>query len=141
MTGHVLAEMPAAPARGSPAAGKTFTPTAPTHTLRVRTDRCGDATVVHLAGAADLWEAGWLREHLSAAIRRARGPVVVALAGLGFQGPAGLGALVAAHLQARRHGTPLRLAAARPLVRELLQRAGLTRMIPTHETAAQAFCA
>jgi len=138
MTGHVVAEMPAAAARGSPSERERSVPIAPTHTLRIRTDCCGDARVVHLAGAADLLEAGWLREHLATTIRRARGPVVVDLAELGFLGPAGLGALVAAHVQARRHGTPLRLAAPRPLVRELLQRAGLTRMIPTHETVATA---
>jgi anti-sigma B factor antagonist/stage II sporulation protein AA (anti-sigma F factor antagonist) len=140
MTGQLLTQVPAA-ARGSPADRATSKPITPTHTLRIRTDRYGDALVVHLAGAADLLEAGRLRQHLVAAIRRARGPVVVDLAGLGFLGPVGLGGLVAAHLQARRHGTPLRLAAARPLVRELLQRAGLTRMMSVHATVAQALCA
>jgi len=117
-------------------AGQTDGPTSPggrsrAH-LAVAVDASGPAIAVTLRGELDEGTAPTLVSEIGAAVEPGR-ELVVDLGGLGFCGSAGLSALILVERRVADAGGALRLTDASPFVIELLEMAGLDRLLATPE--------
>lgn len=117
-------------------AGQTDGPTSPgghsrAH-LAVALDASGPAIAVALRGELDEGTAPTLVSEVGAAVEPGR-DLVVDLGGLGFCGSAGLSALILVERRVADAGGAMRLTDASPFLIELLEMAGLDRLLATPE--------
>jgi anti-sigma B factor antagonist len=102
-------------------------------------DRNGDATVVHLAGELDLYNAQTVREALLAACEESPQRLVVDLSEVNFIDSTALGVLIEARSKLGRPG--LVLASPQLETRRTLQVSGLDRHLPVHDSVDDALSA
>jgi len=96
----------------------------------------GAATVIHLGGELDLYNADDLRAALGQAIERGQTRVVIDLAEVQFVDSTALGVLIEARSKLGADG--LRLAAPQLETRRTLQVSGLDRHLPVHDSVDDA---
>ena len=103
--------------------------------MRVDIERAGNGiTIVNLAGRLDLEGARDLESTYSFETTTRRALIVVNLAAVSFLASIGIRTLlVSAHAQDQRGGK-LVLAGADPLVRQVIETAGVDQLIPTYAT-------
>jgi anti-sigma B factor antagonist len=105
-------------------------------------ERRSGVLVVEVSGEIDLRTADRLRNRLLELGRdlmaAGGGSLVVDFDGVAFCDATGLGSLVAVANELRARGGRLRLARVRPAQQRLLLVTGLERLIPVHETVAEA---
>lgn len=94
------------------------------------------ATVVHLGGELDLYNADEVRSALAQAIDGGAGRVVVDMAEVEFVDSTALGVLIEARSKLGADG--LRLAAPQIETRRTLQVSGLDRHLPVHDSVDDA---
>lgn len=98
----------------------------------------GAATVVVVAGTVDAVTAPRLADALQAEVAGGRMRLVADLGGVTYLSSAGLRALLASLKAARAAGRDLRLAAAAPSVREVLDLAGFGSILESYGDVAAA---
>jgi anti-sigma B factor antagonist len=113
-------------------AGQTDGPTSPGGASRaqlaVTVDPSGPAIAITVLGELDEGTAPGLVSQVGAAVEPGR-DVVIDLGGLGFCGSAGLSALILVERQVAASGGALRLTGPGPFLVELLEMAGLDRLV------------
>ncbi len=107
-------------------------PAAAEHALRVEVRERGDARVVAIVGEATVWDAVPLKTAFSAIARARPGRVVIDLAGCAMLSSVAVAAIIDLYRRVRAQGGTMRLAAARPPVREIIRILRLEQLIPVH---------
>jgi len=97
-----------------------------------------EATVLAVSGAVGMMETEPFKQHLEQLLAEHPSVLVLELSQLQFISSMGLGAIIAAHLNARRAGCILRLVHPSKQVREVLQITNLTKILPLYESVEQA---
>lgn len=105
----------------------------PREALRVAIDVGSGSVEVAVAGELDESTAPTLVRQVGAVVEPGR-DVVVDLGGLAFCGSAGLSALILIERQVAQADGALRVVRPTPFVVELLEMAGLDRLLPSSET-------
>jgi anti-sigma B factor antagonist len=92
------------------------------------------AAVVRLTGSCTMNVAGQIGERLVQIASDAVPLIVLDLSRLDFIESTGLGGIVAGYLRSRRHNGEIRLAAAQPAIRQLLELTRLTQLFRLYES-------
>lgn len=106
--------------------------------LRVTVQRRGAATVVKLAGSANMVVSSALRDQLVGLVDEHTSQLVLDLTELEFINSVGLGAIIAAHLRCRRHNGVVKVVGPRPAIHDLLSVTRLTHLFPVHASVEAA---
>ncbi len=109
--------------------------------LRLRTRAVDGCLVVKVGGEVDLASAPTLQDHLLGHIGLGEPCLVVDLSEVDFMDSTGLSALVVAYRQAGEVGSSLRVAAAQPTVRRVLEITKLDVLLEHHDDVADAVAA
>jgi anti-sigma B factor antagonist len=100
--------------------------------------RVGDCQVIAVFGELDLATAEGLRRVLTRALTADTPWVIIDLSGVAFCDSSGLSVLIGAHRTARTLGGGAAVAAPRATVSVVLNRVGLHRLLPIHDTVGEA---
>jgi anti-anti-sigma factor len=106
--------------------------------LDVEIEKRPQGYVVRLDGDAGILEAETLETELTLLLVHRPELVVFDLSNLGYVSSITLGLLINFRRAVMRHGGKLRLAGVQPLVREIFERTGLTRLFPMTRTVEAA---
>jgi anti-sigma B factor antagonist len=106
--------------------------------LRTAVDAQLEGTVVTLTGDLDVATAEALGERLASLVNAGTTRIVVDVSDLAFCDASGIGTLVGAAVRAARHGGWLRIAAAGPLLRRIIEITRLTHTLPMYGTVEDA---
>ena len=101
-------------------------------TLRMTTERCGQAVIVSAGGELDASNEATWRRLLSEAAAAAGppGPLVVDTSGLDFMGCCAYAALAEEAQRCQQHGVHLRLVSNQPVVARMVAACGLSELLP-----------
>ena len=105
---------------------------------QLEVDPRSEGTVIRLRGAVTLGYADPMADALQAAVAEAAPPIVLELTDLTFINSAGLGALVATHLQCRDAGRPVRVVNPPPAIERLLSLTHLNELFDVYASVADA---
>ena len=97
--------------------------------------------VMAVSGDVDLYVAGDLKDRLSEAADDGASVLVLDFSQVTFVDSMGLGVLVGGMKRLRGQGGELHLVASRPELQRILEITGMDRIIPLHETLADALAA
>ena len=101
--------------------------------METRQETHGDVILMTVAGRVDLETAASFEESLQAAISKAAAGVVVDLSGVEYISSIGLRALMIGANESETGGKGFAVVALQPMVREVLQIAGLDKVIRTFD--------
>ncbi len=109
-------------------------------TLRMTTERVGQAVIVTAGGELDASNEATWRRLLSeaAAAAGSPGPLVVDTSGLDFMGCCAYAALAEEAEHCRKRGVQLRLASNQPVVCRMVAACGLSELLPVDENVEAA---
>jgi anti-anti-sigma factor len=109
--------------------------------MQIATREVGKVLVIDLAGRLDSRTAGEVGDRLDAVGTGETHQVVLNLAGLEFVSSAGLRVILRLAKLLQSHGGELRLAAAQPMVAEILATTGFDSLLRMHGTETEAAAA
>lgn len=110
----------------------------PCPSLQIDTADQGHATIVLLAGSADMAQAENLNRCLDETFARGRYRLAIDLQRLNFTASSGLGSLIRAHKNCREHEGRLNLVAPQPAVLDVFQKTRLDRLFNIYKTLPEA---
>lgn len=111
---------------------------ASSETLRITVEQRGDCAVVKLSGSASMDVSGDLQHRLSELADLPIKRLLLDLSDLEFISSVGLGAIISAHQRCRRRNSEVRLVGPQPRILELLEVAGVTRLLGVYKTLDEA---
>lgn len=104
------------------------------HPFKVEVDTRDAVTVVSLVGDGDAHSVGAFKQGMAPVLDAAPAEVVVDLSRLTFAASLLIGRLMVVAGELKAKGCSMKLAAARPVVAEVLQIGGFDKIVPTFDT-------
>jgi len=111
---------------------------ASSETLRITVEQREDCAVVKLSGSASMDVSGDLQHRLSELADLPIKRLVLDLSDLDFISSVGLGAIISAQQRCRQRNSEVRLVGPQPRILELLEVAGMTRLLRVDKTLDEA---
>ncbi len=106
--------------------------------LKLETEQQGSTVVVRVCGSVSIGDAESLRDRLAEFTASKVPLIVLDLSEMDFICSTGLGAIILAHVRARRYEGQVRLVAPQPIVRKLLETTRLTKLFQIFSSIPQA---